>query len=185
MQPHKFRSLVLCAALAAGVSGAALAQPASPPPGEGRAMQQGMTGPGKGRPDPEAMAARHTERLRAVLQLTPAQEPALKAFVAAMKPPGDMREKMAGRRQEAQGLTTPERLDRMKAHMAERQAAFDRRAEATKRFYAQLTPSQQKAFDAMPMRGHGGGHGGGHGKGPMGGHGMDGKPGMGGRMGGR
>ena len=41
------------------------------------------------------------------------------------------------------------------------------RADATKRFYAQLSPAQQRAFDALkPM---GGGHGGHHGEGRMGG----------------
>jgi hypothetical protein len=56
----------------------------------------------------------------------------------------------------------------MRAAMSERQAKFDQHAAAVKRFYAQLTPAQQKAFDAMrPMGGHRGGMGGG-----MGGHRM-------------
>jgi hypothetical protein len=49
----------------------------------------------------------------------------------------------------------------MRAAMGERQAKFEQHAAAVKRFYAQLTPSQQKAFDAMrPMGGHRGGMGG-------------------------
>lgn len=163
-------SLTLGATLAAIVAGASLAQPASPSAGamQGHGMEGRMA-----RPDPEAMAAKHADHLRTALQLTPAQEPALKALIASMKPPEDMRQKMAGRREEMAGLTTPQRLDQMKGRMAEREAAFDRRADAIKRFYAQLTPAQQKAFDAMPMRGHGGpgmgrDH---HGKGGMGGHG--------------
>lgn len=161
-------SLLLGAALAGGLASASFAQPAAMPmaghPMAGHAMEGRMV-----QADPEAMAARFTEHLRAVLQLTPAQEPALKAFIAAMKPPGDMRERMAARRQEMAGLTTPQRLDRMKARMAERQAEFDRHADAVRRFYAQLTPSQQKAFDAMgPMHGHGGMGGGRHMMGGMG-----------------
>ena len=38
----------------------------------------------------------------------------------------------------------------------ERLAAFDQRAAASRTFYAQLTPSQKKAFDALPQEG--GGH---------------------------
>jgi hypothetical protein len=67
-------------------------------------------------------------------------------------------------------LSTPQRLDRMQARSAERQARLAQRAEAIKRFYAQLTPAQQRAFDALPMgRGGMGGRGErgfGHGKRP-------------------
>jgi hypothetical protein len=66
-------------------------------------------------------------------------------------------------------LPTPQRLDRMQARMNERQAAFARRSDAVKRFYAQLTPAQQRAFDALHdgpggLRG-GPGHGHGHDRG--------------------
>jgi Spy/CpxP family protein refolding chaperone len=70
-------------------------------------------------------------------------------------------------------LTTPERIDKMKAlgaqHMAEMTAAMDKRAEATKAFYAVLTPEQQKVFDAhgMPGQGKDHSHGMHGGKGPM------------------
>jgi hypothetical protein len=165
-------------------AGASLAQPAPPEPGR----QPGME---RERPDPAARAERHAQKLRDVLQLTPQQEPALRALMDAMKPPGDWREKMAGRGQEMEGLTTPQRLDRMRERMVERQQAFDTRAMAIKRFYGQLSPSQKKAFDAMrPMgdRGHGmrgygkGGPGTGHhggGRGPMGPGGPDGPEGPG------
>jgi hypothetical protein len=59
---------------------------------------------------------------------------------------------------------------RMQDHMARRQAAFQRRAAATKALYASLSPEQRRAIDALPMLR--GGHGG-WGTGP-GGHGMDG-----------
>lgn len=145
---------VAAALVLAGGAAVSYAQPAPPP-----------DAPGMARPDPAAMAQRRAERLRDVLQLRPDQEPALRAFTEAMRPPEGLRERMMERRQEMRELSTPERLDRMKAHMAERQAAFDRRAAAIKRFYAALTPAQQKAFDAMrpmgrggmrPMRMHGG-----------------------------
>ena len=155
------RSLALAAAvLAAGLATASLAQtppPASRPPAEGHGM-------GRMDMDPAARAEQRAQHLRAALQLRPDQEPALRALMASMKPPEGLREKMRGRRAEMAGLTTPERLDRMRARMGERQAAFDQRAAAIKRFYAALSPSQQKAFDAMgPMKGRMGGMGG-HGR---------------------
>lgn len=40
-------------------------------------------------------------------------------------------------------------------HMAEMSAAMDKRGEATKAFYAVLTPEQEKVFDANATRRHG------------------------------
>jgi hypothetical protein len=58
----------------------------------------------------------------------------------------------------------------MMARMDEMRADFAARASAIKTFYAQLSPSQQQAFDAMGghfMHGHGGwGHGDHDGPGP-------------------
>ena len=99
--------------------------------------------------------AEHAQRLRATLQLTPAQEPALQAFIAASAQHRGDRMQHREQRQEMQNLTTPQRLDRMAAHQAERQQRFAQHAAAVKQFYGQLTPAQQKAFDAMH---HGGKH---------------------------
>ncbi len=146
------------------MAGASLAQ--QPPP----AAAPGQPGDGRGewrRPDPQAMAARRADHLRAALQLRPDQEPALNAFLAASQPaarptPGD-RGAMAG-------MTTPQRLDAQRARMTERLARFDQRAAAAKKFYAQLSPAQQKAFDTLAPRGPGKGMGGRHGgHGPQGG----------------
>jgi protein CpxP len=146
------------AILALGLGGAAIAQPAPSGPQD--------AGPRFERPhrDRAEMAAKRAQRLRDTLQLTSAQEPALNAFLQSMAPPTGWRDKVGDQRDHSVALTTPERLDRMKARLADRQAAFARRADATMRFYSQLSPAQQKAFDAMaPMGGRGGrGHGGDH-----------------------
>lgn len=150
-------------------STAAFAQPAPPPPVPMAGMRD-ADGHRHQRPDPAERAQRHAEHLRAALQLTPAQEPALNAYVASMKGPHGEHGWRKGGRQEMAALTTPERLDRAKVRMDEHKARFERRAAATKRFYAQLSPSQQKAFDAlqsshMDHRGHGQmGHGMEHGQ---------------------
>lgn len=162
----KFTTPLLIGAAILSLGGSALAQTA-PPAG----MMSGAQDAGprhdrgdRAHRDPAEMAARRAQHLRDTLQLTPAQEPALNAFIAALAPPAGMRDKMRAERGERAAMTTPQRLDRMKARMAERQVQFGRRADATMRFYSQLSPSQKKAFDTLgPMGGHGGkGHGGGH-----------------------
>jgi hypothetical protein len=101
--------------------------------------------------DPEARA----QHLRDVLQLRADQDGALKAYLAASGPKdwgkhGPKRDAADGPRKP---LTTPERLDRETEHLNRAKARID----ATRAFYAALSPSQKKAFDALgPM---GGGHG--------------------------
>lgn len=178
---------LLLAGLIATLGFAATAQtPPMPgqggPGGPGNGHMMGRGGPGQG--DPAAMQARMTERfnqrmekLKTVLQLKPAQEGAWTAFTAAMQPSAAM---MAARRQnhtDMEKLTTPERIDKMQALKAQRDAQMTKRGDAVKTFYAALAPEQQKAFDAISMRGGmmGGGKGGGghHGGGMgQGGHGM-------------
>lgn len=139
MTKIKIGSAALGLILAAGLHVAAQAQPAAGPgPRQGAERMQRL--------DTEAMAARRAEHLRAALQLRPDQEAALRTFVDAAKRPAraDRVRPTPG-----QGLTTPQRLDRQQAMMRERMARFEQRAEATKRFYAALSPAQQKAFDAM------------------------------------
>lgn len=159
--------LIAGAALSLAAATAVFAQ--APAPGAPPAPHAGMI-MHHAQHDPAKMA----ERLRAALQLTPAQEPALQAFIAAMQPTGEMRDHMQGMHDEMKKLTTLQRLDRMQALMAQHQAEFARHADAIRRFYAALTPAQQKAFDAMHegmgmmegmhggkhhhMRGHKGGH---------------------------
>ena len=100
------------------------------------------------------MAQRHAKRLadlKAQLKLTPAQESAWTTFTTAMQP-GERPARLD--RQDMDKLTTPERIDRMRAMRAQHAAEADRRGEATKTFYAALTPEQQKTFDAQSHRGH-------------------------------
>lgn len=167
------RGALLASVIAlAAVTGSAIAQPAPPPPPADAA------GPAHHHFDPAKMREHMAEHLRAVLQLQPGQDAALNAFLDAMKPPEGMREHHDQDMASEQALTTPERLDRMAARMDERRARFNQIAAATKQFYAQLTPAQQKAFDSLPLghehgdKGHWG-HGGPEGRhGGMGGHEM-------------
>jgi protein CpxP len=163
----KLTSMALAGTLVFASAGASLAQPPAGPTAEAHGHAEGRRGQ---RPDPAQMAERRAQRLRDALQLRPDQEPALRALIAATAhPPGEHEGRGGEERGEARNLTTPQRLDRMQARLAERDARFRQHAEATKRFYAQLSPTQQRAFDAL-HEGHGehGEHGmrGGKGHGP-------------------
>ena len=90
------------------------------------------------------------EHLRAILQLKPAQEPALTAYLEAMRPKDD-HDRMMKMGGEGRPKTTPEKLARMEARMNEHEAAMKTRIAATKRFYDQLDPAQRRAFDELPL----------------------------------
>jgi hypothetical protein len=157
------RRLALLAGAAALLCGsAAFAQDAPPPPGPPPTMEDGPGGPGgpsmmmHHHRDPEAGA----QHLRDVLQLRPDQDGALKAYLAATEPKAWSRDDLDGPdiKPTADGppprLTTPERLDREAEGLAKATERFKARAAATRAFYAALSPSQQKAFDALgPMLG--------------------------------
>jgi hypothetical protein len=103
--------------------------------------------------DPAKMAqmhAKHLADLKAKLKITASQEAAWTSFTDVMKPPTDMMGKRPDRA-EMDKLTTPERIDKMRAmhkeHMATMEATMDKRGDATKAFYATLSPEQQKTFD--------------------------------------
>lgn len=151
--PTVFRPLLLSAVLATA-SLSAFAQPAGGP------LPEGHGKPPMARMDPAKMQERMQKRqdeLKAKLNLSAGQEAAWNSFVAAHKPPTPpvrmTREEREKRRAEFAAMTTPQRIDRMQAMQARRDAEMQRRAEATKSFYAALTPAQQKIFDDNSLRG--------------------------------
>ena len=179
-------SLVLAGLLAtAGAS--AIAQTAATAPATSGMPAASATasphGERMGHHDPAKMQALVTSRLaemKTQLNITPAQEGAWTTFTAAMQPPTSMATRTGWRqspeqRAEMAKLSTPERIDKMRAlrtqRMTEMNATMDKRGEATKTLYAALTPAQQKVFDAehSAMRGGRDGHGGGGHHGGMGG----------------
>ena len=175
-------ALVAGLVLSLGLATASLAQDAAPPSPPGAAADAGA----RHHRDPAEMRAHMAEQLRAVLQLQPGQDAALETYLDALKPAGRAKDHMGGPHGGMQHLTTPERLDRMAARADEQRTRMLARIAATRQFYAQLSPSQQKAFDdlAPMMMGHGmRGHGmDGHRDGPGDGHGdwgHDGDHGMG------
>jgi periplasmic protein CpxP/Spy len=112
----------------------------------------------KGRMDParmEQMVNKHLADLKTRLKLTPAQEGAWTTFAAAMKPTGIAMGQQP-ERAELDKLPTPERIDKMRAfhkqHMADMDAAMEKRDAATKTFYASLSAEQKTTFDAEHAR---------------------------------
>lgn len=157
MKGRLLRSLAL-APLALSLATLAHAQPPAPPrhdgpPAEARAEMKAMH---------EAMMKQHLEDLKTVLRLRPDQEAALQAFVAAHHPP-DMDKREMRLPEGRPPMSTPERLDEMAKHDAERTAERQKAAQALKTFYAALSPEQQKVFDALQrLQGPHGGPGGRH-----------------------
>jgi hypothetical protein len=74
-----------------------------------------------------------------------------------------MEEKMRHQEEAARTMTTPQRMDMMISQMDEMRRMMLSRVQATKAFYAQLTPDQQHAFDQMGAEDGPGGPGGGPG----------------------
>jgi Spy/CpxP family protein refolding chaperone len=149
---------IAAAALVAACGFAAQAQTPPPPAAPHMQMHDGE----QMRQHMQERMQRRMESLKRILQITPAQDGAWNTWTAAMRPNPATMEQRHRMHEEFAHLSTPERLDRMRALRTQRNAEMDRRADATKAFYAQLTPPQQKAFDEVALKfmrgrhGHGG-----------------------------
>jgi periplasmic protein CpxP/Spy len=168
-------ALLAAAALAFAVPAFALAQaPQGQQPADGAAPGR-HGGHGDWAAKAQAMRQQRMQDLHIVLRIRPEQESAFQAFEAAMAPP-PRGEHERGEHTAAAAETTPQAIDQMAAWQAKREQRMAQRGEATKRFYAALSPEQQQVFDALRRLSHehrggrhgfGGGRGFGHG--PMGG----------------
>jgi hypothetical protein len=84
-----------------------------------------------------------------ILRLQPEQRDAWRAYTDAIAQDQATRQNPLDRAQSLNGLQTPQRLDAMLDQMKSDEAAFQRRAAATKAFYAVLTPEQKQTFDSI------------------------------------
>lgn len=147
-----FKRFALAASLA-GLAATAMAQTPPAPASDAPARQAK-----EHRHDPaqrQAMREQRQDKLKQELQITAAQEPAWHAYTASMLPPAPKADRPD--REALRKMTTPQRIERMRALQAERHAAMEQRAEATLRLYGALTPEQQQRFDQRT--GMGPGHG--------------------------
>ncbi len=93
---------------------------------------------------------KHLNDMKVFLQLQASQEAAWTAFESVMKQP--MKRNMAAIPADMEKMSTPERIDKMMAVKAERDAEIAKRMNASKTFYAALTPAQQKVFDTHTQK---------------------------------
>jgi hypothetical protein len=177
--PKRALMAAALAAAFAGLSATAIAQNTTAAPAAPATTQQAQEGAQEGQRDAKRaermarMQQRMAERqaaLKTELKITAQQEPAWNAFVARTAP--EARPARQGPREDWSKLTTPQRLDKMAAMKAERDARMAQRHDAIKSFYAALNAEQQKVFDSKQMQGfqragmkghgrhhhHGGGH---------------------------
>ena len=94
--------------------------------------------------------ANHMAELKSKLNLEAGQEAAWTVFSQNMQPPAPPVAKPDFKAMEK--LTTPQRIEQIQAHQAQRDAQMQKNAEATKLFYAGLNPLQQKVFDAETLK---------------------------------
>ena len=162
-----FAATALAAAMFAAVATPSIAQTTAPAPAaaDAKPAHRGHHDR-KQRMTPEQRQermAKHAEAFKQKLKITADQEPAWTAFQQSMQPK-DRPDHARLDPKEMDKLTTPERIDRMRAMHAQRTAEMERRGEAVKTFYAALKPEQQKVFDQEHHRmGHRFGPGGEHG----------------------
>jgi len=147
---HTTRRLLalVAAAVVASTSTLALARGGDCGPSMGEGMQ-GHAMQGKMAERMKERMAKHQAELKAKLKLTAEQEGAWSQFTTAMQPAAALQHPD---RAEMEKLTTPQRLEKMQAFKAQRDAEMTKRVDATKAFYATLTPEQQKVFDAEHSR---------------------------------
>jgi periplasmic protein CpxP/Spy len=156
-----FYKHVLTCLLALGLGASALAADMNmcdqAGPGYGRSRGMGMMDGQDGTKLTERMQQRMNQRHAALhdkLKLNAEQEAAWKAFIAGATPPAIG---MRMNREEMVKLSAPERMEKMLGFMKDREARMMARLVELKKFYAVLTPEQQKIFDAEsnPRRRHG------------------------------
>ena len=169
---NTLRKNILVALAAVGFAGAAIAQTAVQPAAQahegrhGHAMSAEQHAAHKAERQAkraERQAAR-AARLRAELKLTPQQEPAFAAFLAAGKQERPLAQ-AGGERGQLAALPAPQRLQLQIERQKQRTARMEARLAALNSFYAVLTPEQKQVMDSKAMRfggqhrGHRGHHG--------------------------
>jgi len=96
---------------------------------------------------PALAQARDSGELHAALHLTQPQEAAWRDYQMALEPDPVQQSRHRSAQVMMVGLPTPRRIDLLDANMQADLEVMHRQGEATKAFYATLSPEQQKVFD--------------------------------------
>ncbi len=103
----------------------------------------------QGQPPPVASGPPPLSALPSILQLQPDQRDAWRTYTDAIAQDRAAHQSPMDLAQALNVMQTPARLDAMLDQMKSDQAAFQRRAAATKAFYAVLRPDQKQTFDTI------------------------------------
>jgi hypothetical protein len=106
-------------------------------------------GQSQGQPPPVAGQPPPLSALPSILQLQPDQRDAWRMYTDAIDQDRISHPNPTDMAQRLNLMQTPQRLDAMVDQMKSDEAAFQRRAAATKAFYAVLTPDQKQTFDTI------------------------------------
>jgi hypothetical protein len=90
-------------------------------------------------------------RLHEALGVTPAQEGAWRDYTIAIAPSAEAEDRHRAMEQLLPQLPTPRRIALIEANMERDMADFHRQGAAVIAFYQQLTPDQQRIFDAQTL----------------------------------
>ncbi|KQT12296.1 Spy/CpxP family protein refolding chaperone [Ramlibacter sp. Leaf400] len=165
MKPQVRKHLLTCALLASLGIAAQAQTPATPaaPAASSAERQHGHHGKKFDPAKRTEMVNKRLADLKQKLKVGPNQETAWTSFSTAMQPSA---QRARPDRDAIARMSTPDRIDHLRALRDQRNAEMDRRAEATKSFYGQLSAEQKKTFDDETVRmfGHR------HGRGGMGRH---------------
>ena len=154
----KLRKQLLIGITAIGISAmgmSAYAQtpaPATTAPAAGQQMHEGPSAEQRAK-FAEHMAKRQA-KLHDELKITAAQEGAWKTYINQMKPMRPETPMHRPSKEEWAKQTAPERMDHRIEFMKKMEARMTERAAALKKFYAVLTPDQQKILDKHFSHGH-------------------------------
>ena len=143
----------LLAGLLATAGFATLAQTA-PPPSAPAPTQMQQHDPAQWRAKMAERHEQHMAKLKSELGITPQQQGAWNSFAEAWQPPAPPEHRMSPHQMRAEfaKMTTPERIDKIRALRDRRAALMDQRDIATKTLYAALSPEQQQKFDKITLR---------------------------------
>ena len=94
-----------------------------------------------------AVAQPPLEALPSILQLQLSQHPAWRAYKDASAEQKADAARSASEAAQLNAMTTPERLDALRAQLQAQAQSFERQAAATQAFYAVLSPDQRRIFD--------------------------------------
>ncbi len=87
--------------------------------------------------------------LHAILHIRPDQEAAWQAYKQGMTPPAGIIATLRGSAQRAVSMTTPQRLDLQEQNHALESTIFHHQIDAARKFYAALSPEQQRTYDQI------------------------------------